>query len=98
MRLNFFKQHHRGTYGSLRSQVKLNEHLREIDVQASELLGSTLSDLIKKNGTNEQLKAADPMRWIQEMNNLKACAETIVLREIVYQGDLFSNRTSDKGI
>ena len=85
MRLDFIKQHRRGIYGTLLGQAKLNEHLHEIEVQASELLETLISDLAKKNGINEKLKATDQMRWVQEMNNLKACAEEIVLREIVYQ-------------
>ena len=85
LRLEFLKGHRRGTYGNLRAQAKLNKHLHKIDIQASELLESIISDLSKKNGINEQLKATDQMRWVQEMNNLKACAEEIVLQEIVYQ-------------
>ena len=85
LRLDFIKQYRRGTYGSLRAQAKLNEYLHEIDVQASDLLQSIMSDLLKKNGIDEKLKATDPLRWVQEMNALKAAAEEIVLREIVYQ-------------
>ena len=85
MRLDFIKQHRRGTYGSLRAQAKLNEHLHEIDVHASDMLQSIISDLAKKNGIDERLKAVDPMRWVQEMNAIKASAEEIVLREVVYQ-------------
>ena len=85
MRLNFIKQHRRGTYGSLRAQAKLNEYLHEIDVQASDMLQSIISALAKKNGIDERLKAVDPMRWVQEMNAIKASAEEIVFREIVYQ-------------
>lgn len=68
-----------------RAQAKLNEYLHEIDVQATEMVQSIISDLAKKNGIDEKLKAIDPMRWVQEMNALKAAAEEIVLREIVYQ-------------
>jgi len=25
------------------------------------------------------------MRWVQEMNNFRACAEEIVLREVIYR-------------
>ena len=85
MRLDFLKKHRRGTYGSLKAQAKLNQHLHEIDVQASELLNSIISDFAKKNGINEELKAKDQLRWVQEMNAIKACAEEIILREIVYQ-------------
>ena len=85
MRLDYLKQHRRGTYGSLKAQAKLNQHLHEIDVQASELLESVMSDLAKKNNINEELKARDQLRWIQEMNAIKACAEEIVLQNLIYQ-------------
>ena len=85
MRLDYLKKHRRGTYGSLKAQAKLNQHLHEIDVQASELLESIISDLAKKNNINEELKAREQLRWIQEMNAIKACAEEMVLKEVVYQ-------------
>ena len=85
MRLDFIKQHRRGTYGSLRAQANLNEYLHEIDEQATEMVQSIMSDLTKKNGIDEKLKATDPLRWVQEMTALKAAAEEIVLREVVYQ-------------
>ena len=85
MRLDYLKQHRRGTYGSLKAQAKLNQHLHEIDVQASELLESVMSDLAKKNNINEEMKARDQLRWIQEMNAIKACAEESVLQNLIYQ-------------
>ena len=85
MRLDYLKQHRRGTYGSLKAQAKLNQHLHEIDVQASELLESIIFDLVQKNRIDEKLKARDQLRWIQEMNAIKACAEEIVLQKVVYQ-------------
>ena len=84
-RLDFIKRHRRGTYGSLRAQAKLNEYLHEIDEQATEMVQTIISDLAKKNGSAEKPKATDSMRWVQEMNTLKAAAEEIVLREVVYQ-------------
>ena len=85
IRLDYLKQHRRGTYGSLKAQAKLNQHLHEIDVQASELLESIIFDLVQKNRIDEKLKARDQLRWIQEMNAIKACAEEIVLQKVVYQ-------------
>ena len=85
LRLDFIKQHRRGTYGSLRAQAKLNEYLHEIDEQATEMVQSIMSDLTKKNGNDEKLKATDPWRWVQEMNAFKTSADEIVFREIVYQ-------------
>ena len=85
MRLDYLKQHRRGTYGILKAQAKLNQHLHEIDVQASELLNSIISDFAKKNGINEILKAQDQLRWVQEMSAIKACADELVLQDVVYQ-------------
>lgn len=85
MRLDYLKQHRRGTYGNLKAQAKLNHHLHEIDVQASELLESIISDLAKKNGIDERLKATDQLRWVQEMNSIKSYAEEIILQEVMYQ-------------
>ena len=33
---------------------------------------------------DEDLKDCDRLRWVAEMNNIKASAEEIVLREVVY--------------
>ena len=33
---------------------------------------------------HEDLKARDMLRWVAEMNNIKASAEETVLREVVY--------------
>ena len=33
----------------------------------------------------EEQKIADQMQWLRMMNNIRACAEEIVLAEIVYQ-------------
>ena len=37
-----------------------------------------------KQGVTEELKATDMMRWIGLMNNIRACADEIVLNDIVY--------------
>jgi hypothetical protein len=43
-----------------------------------------LSQLVKERGITEELKATDPLRWVQEMNNAKHDAEEIVMNEIIY--------------
>ena len=35
-------------------------------------------------GVTEELKATDMMRWIGLMNNIRTCADEIVLNDIVY--------------
>ena len=36
-------------------------------------------------GIDENMKARDMLRWVAEMNNIRASAEEIVLWEVVYQ-------------
>ena len=35
----------------------------------------------------EQLKAADMMKWVGLMNNIRSRAEEVVMREYVYEED-----------
>ena len=85
MRLDYLKKHRRGTYTTLLTSCTLNQHLYETEQEAKRQLDLTLSRLVKERGITEELKAADPLRWVQEMNNAKQSAEEIVLNEIIYR-------------
>ena len=85
MHLDYIIKHRRGRYTSLLTECRLNEYLHEIDLQAHEMLDRTVSRLAHERGTDEDLKARDPLRWVGEMNNVKACAEEIVLREVIFR-------------
>ena len=85
MRLDYLQQHRRGTYTTLLTTCPLNQHLYDIEQEVNRQMEIVLSRLVKDRGITEELKAADPLRWVQEMNNAKLCAEEIVLNEIVYR-------------
>ena len=82
---DYIKQHKRGTYITLLTEDKLNAHLHKIDVQANEMVESIVANLVRERGIDEELKAYDALKWVAEMNNIKASAEEIVLREVIYQ-------------
>ena len=84
MHLDYIKQHRRGRYTTLLTEGKLNVRLHEIDLEANEMLESIIAHLAAERGIDEDLKARDMLRWVAEMNNIKASAEEIVLREVVY--------------
>ena len=84
IRLDFLKKHRKGTYTTLLTSCKLNEHLHNIEQEVREQVDLTLSLLVKERGITEELKATNPILWAKEMNNAKHCAEEIVLNEIVY--------------
>ena len=85
LHLAFIKQHRRGTYTTLLTENRLNEHLHSIDEQVREQIELHIAQMANRMGVTEELKASDSMRWIQMMNNIKASAEEIVLKEVVYR-------------
>ena len=82
--LDYIKQHRRGRYTTLLTESKLNARLHEIDLEANEMLETIIPRLAAERGVNEDLKARDMLRWVAKMNNIKASAEEIVLREVIF--------------
>ena len=85
LHLDFIKNHRRGTYTTLLTEGRLNEHLHSIDEQAHEQINLHIAQTAERMGVTEELKALDPMRWVRLMNNVKSLAEEIVLKEVVYK-------------
>ena len=83
MHLYYIKNHRRGRYTTLLTEGTLNARLHEIDLEANRMLETTITCLASERGIDENLKARDMLRWVAEMNNIKASAEEIVLREVV---------------
>ena len=38
----------------------------------------------KQQGVTEELKMQDQMEWVGRMNNIRACAEEIVMKKVIY--------------
>ena len=85
LHLDFIKKHRRGTYTTLLTEGRLNQHLHTIDEQAHEQMECYMTQAAERMGVTEELKSANPIRWVAEMNNMKATAEEIVLKEVVYK-------------
>ena len=84
LRKSFLKEHRKATYTSLLLSGKLMEHLAEIDRTARERVERMTAQMAGTEGVNEAMKAADPMKWVGLMNNLKHSAEETVLTELIY--------------
>ena len=63
---------------------KLNAHLAEIDRTARQRVEQTVTAMAQAEGVTEELKAADPMKWVGLMNDLRSAAEETVLAELIY--------------
>ena len=84
-RLAFLKKHRRGTYTTLLTEGRLLAHLSAIDQEARSQVELSTEAFAKQRGIDENLKATNQLRWVQEMNNCNASAEEVVLLEVVYQ-------------
>lgn len=85
MRLDFLKKYRRGTDTTLLTENKLAEYLLATNEEARSMVDNLIAELAKKRGINENLKAANPLLWVQEMNNCKISAEEVVIRELIYR-------------
>ena len=84
LRLEFLKEHRKGTYDTLLMNGKLNEHLHQTETEAKNQVRQMVDKMAKERGIDEELKSLDQLRWVAEMNNCKSCAEEIVMREIIF--------------
>ena len=83
LHLEYLKERRKGHYTNLLTEGVLNQRLYEIDVEAKTVVESIISRLATERGIDENLKTRDMLCWVAEMNNIKARAEEIVLREVV---------------
>lgn len=83
-RLRYLKQHHKVLYYNLLTSGKLHSHLADTEEQAQTLFSRLLKEYAEKEGVTEQLKAADQMAWVRQMNNIRELAIAFINENIVY--------------
>ena len=71
-------------YSRLLLSGKLYDDLHEVDSEAQRLLDQMIPQMAAEAGINEDLKAADPMRWVGMMNTIKAQVEEIICNNVVF--------------
>ena len=84
LRHQYLRNHKRAILTGMQMSGELNSHLEQIDREATEEVERLTKQMAKEQGVNEQMKKTDQMKWVQMMNSLKASAEEIVFRELIY--------------
>ena len=84
LRKQFLKEYRSARYQYLLLTGMLNEHLNQTDKEAREQVEMLMEQMAEKQDVTEELKAQDQMKWVRLMNNIKASAEEIVLKNMVY--------------
>lgn len=80
----FLKENHRVLYANLMTSGKLVAHLDDIERQATAMFLRLVKELAEKENVTEELKAADQMLWVREMNNIRNRATEIVNAELIF--------------
>ena len=84
LRHQYLRNHKRAILTGMQMSGELNSHLEQIDREATEEVERLTKQMAKEQGVDEKLKKTDQMKWVQMMNSLKASAEEIVFRELIY--------------
>lgn len=84
MRWEYMRTNCRREYIRLLLDGKLNEYLYEVDQKCHVRMELLIEQMKAETGITEELKAANQMKWIGLMNNVRITAEEIVQRELIY--------------
>ena len=84
MRKQFLKEHRNARYQYLVLTGKLTEHLNQVDKEVREKVEILVEQMAEQWGVTEELKMQNQMEWVRRMNNIKATAEEIVYRNIIF--------------
>ena len=84
MHREFLREHHSIQFSQLVLSDTLYTYLADLNEQAQQRMEVLISQMQIAEGVSEELKATDPMAWVQRMNNIQARAEEIVREELIF--------------
>lgn len=82
--LSYLKNHRKVLYANLLTSGKLNDYLADIDRQAEKMFEQLVKQMAAAEGVTGQLKAADQMEWVRQMNSIRNRVTEIVNSEIIF--------------
>ena len=71
-------------YNELLLSGRLHTILADMDEQATERCCLIIQQMAQAEGITEEIKARDPVRWVQAMNSIRSRAEEIIQAEMIY--------------
>ena len=84
MHRRYLETHHPIRCNQLILSGTLWTYLADLNEQAQERMDTLMEQMKTTESVTESLKAADPMAWVQRMNNIRARAEEIVREELIF--------------
>ena len=86
MHRDYLNEHRPIQFNNLVLSGTLWAYLADLNEQAQQRMETLITQMISAEGITEALKAADPIVWTQQVNNISARAEEIVREELIYNG------------
>lgn len=83
-RRQYLKQHYKILYYNLLTSGKLRSHLADVEEEAQALFLRLVKEYAEREGVTEQLKAENPMEWVQKMNNIRSRASETVYADLIF--------------
>ena len=84
MHYRYLKENKPSVINVMRMKGTLRSYLKEVNVNAEEMLARLEAEMAKNEGVTESLKRQDQMVWVQRMNSIRDRAFEIVSKDIVY--------------
>lgn len=82
-RLWYLKHHHKILYYNLLTSGKLHSHLADVEEDAQSLFLRLVKEYGERESITEQLKAENPIEWVQRMNNIRERTIETVNAELI---------------
>ena len=86
MHRDYLKEHRPIQFNALVLSGSLWAYLADLNEQAKQRMDTLIAQLKAAESITEALKAADPIAWVQRMNNITTRAEEIVRDELICNG------------
>ena len=84
-RRTYLREHNKTLYTAMLISGELDAHLEAIDRDAEQMFDQLIRQFAAAEGVTEELKAADQLEWVQQMNNIRSRVTETVNAELIYQ-------------
>lgn len=81
----YLREHNKALYTVMLLSGELDTHLEAIDRDAELMFARLMRQYAATEGVTEELKAANQLEWVQQMNSIRSRVTEIVNTELIYQ-------------
>lgn len=84
-RRTYLREYNKALYAAMLISGELDTHLEAIDQDAEQMFERLMRHYAAAESITEELKAADQLEWVQQMNGIRSQVTEIINVELIYQ-------------